>query len=44
MYRRGLMIFRQDLRLTDNTALLAAISQCKELSYLFILDITVLAR
>jgi len=41
---RWLMIFRQDMRLTDNTALALACAQCSQLSYLFVLDTTILAR
>ncbi len=35
-YKRGLVWFRQDLRTIDNTALLAASVQCKEIVPVFI--------
>jgi deoxyribodipyrimidine photo-lyase len=39
-----LVIFRQDMRIDDNTALMTAVRRCSHLSYLFILDTTILAR
>ncbi len=44
MSSRGLFIFRQDLRLSDNTALLNACAQCKELIPVFIFDEPILVQ
>lgn len=41
---RGLFVFRQDLRLSDNTALIEATKQCKELIPVFIFDEPILAQ
>ena len=41
-YNRSLFIFRQDLRLTDNTALLEAVKASREVIPVFILDSEVL--
>lgn len=38
MFKKGLFIFRRDLRLRDNTALNEALTQCKEVSLLFIIN------
>lgn len=38
MYERGLFIFRQDLRIRDNTALHEAVASCKTLLPVFIFD------
>lgn len=38
MYSRGLFIFRQDLRFSDNTTLLNACAQCKKILPVFIFD------
>lgn len=38
MYKRSLFIFRQDLRLQDNTALIEAISYSEEVFPIFIHD------
>lgn len=38
MYKRSLFIFRQDLRLRDNTALLEAICKSQEVFPIFIHD------
>jgi len=38
MYNRSLFIFRQDLRLRDNTALIEAIKISKEIFPIFIHD------
>ena len=41
-HNRSLFIFRQDLRLTDNTALLEAVKASREVLPVFILDSEVL--
>jgi deoxyribodipyrimidine photo-lyase len=38
MYSCGLFVFRQDLRLVDNTTLIAACAQCEKLLPIFIFD------
>jgi deoxyribodipyrimidine photo-lyase len=38
MYKRSLFIFRQDLRLDDNTALIEAIKNSEEIFPIFIHD------
>ncbi len=44
MFQRGLFIFRQDLRLSDNTSLVNACAQCKRLIPVFIFDEPILAQ
>lgn len=44
MYSRGLFVFRQDLRLSDNTALLNACEQCNKLLPVFIFDEPILSQ
>lgn len=44
IHHRWLFIFRQDLRLVDNTALLQAYTSCEEVIPLFIFDTNVLDR
>lgn len=44
MYTRSLFIFRQDLRVEDNTALLHAIEKSKEIIPVFIFDERVLSE
>ena len=41
-YSRGLVWFRRDLRLTDNAALAAALSQCRHVYCAFIFDRAIL--
>ena len=44
MYNRSLFIFRQDLRVVDNTALFLAMEKSKEVLPVFIFDEEVLIR
>lgn len=44
MFQRGLFVFRQDLRITDNTGLIAAMEQCDEVIPVFVFDEPILAR
>ncbi len=37
-YNKGLHVFRRDLRLEDNTALLQAVKECEEVSLVFVFD------
>ena len=44
MYERSLYIFRQDLRVVDNTALTQAVAQSREVIPVFIFDERVLSE
>ena len=43
-YQKAIFIFRQDLRIRDNSGLIKAISESKEIIPLFIFDTTILKR
>ncbi len=43
-YARSLFVFRQDLRLTDNSGLLEALKYSKEIIPVFIFDETILSH